>query len=1116
MRSVLLFVLLFTASGLPVIAQVDSGQISGFVRDAQQAALPGATVTVSNEATGSKRSTVTNTTGFYVMPDLPVGSYAVTVELVGFKKFVQTGIRLTSASQIAVDADLELGSLEETITVTAGQSFVQTTTAQVARTIETKQIQELTLNGRNPIYLASLKPGVRGGTIGTFDPDSVSNGSFSINGARADEYLVTIDGAVATRTRSSGSMLGAQDVDTVEEVQVLTANYRAEYGRSSAGQIRFVTKSGTQQFHGDGVENYRNAALDANQWQRNRSGDPRLSNGPDPYSFNQWGFHFGGPVLLPGGFNADRSKLFFFWGEEWIRRRDTPTSTLTVPTAAMRRGDFSELLNPANPFFGRARTIIDPLTGLPFPNNIIPANRISPNGQALLNTYPLPTPGFQQGTSNWIGTQPRHSDLRKDTVKFDYVPASSQRFSARVGNTPWTFNDPFVNGTDRVQWAWSRPNKIASANWNSVLSSTLLNEFTFAFNSDGTGTIDLDPDCGARCDRATYGLNYPYLFPGTKLAPGKIPTIRITGLSTLDADAYPGAWAGFVYTWSDNVTKVIGNHTTKFGFVIERSGQDDNIQFTTASQGATNNQNGEVRFLDAGHPSSTGVAMANALLGNFNDYNEFGAKASTPWVATAFDAYAQDSWKAGSKVTIEAGVRYSLWPQWYSRDGNLASFDPQFYDPSRAQLVDRTSGFVIGGVPLNGMVLPGAPDVNDGYDRLRHDLPAGLAITHRDMVQPRLGLAYAITDRMAVGTGVGPFYNRPMINRDTALGGNPPFQIQQTVVNGSIDAPAGATRRDFPLVVTAQDPVFEMPRAWNWNLTVERQLPGAMTVEVGYVGRRGIDNQRKRNINQLTAGTLQANTGVNANALRPYLGYGPIGLAENTGRSQYHGLQIAVERRVASGLHAGVGYTWSRTMDDSSTLTDVLPNTYDDSAYWGISDLDRTHVLIANWIYELPFMKGRSDLAGHVLGNWQITGVYQYQSGSPFSVRSNDDFAGVGPGSGNQFWNVVGDPEIDPGEFTSSAQWFNPAAFARPAAGTFGIQPRNLLRNPATWNFDLGIRKSVRISGSHQVQFRIEAFNVLNHPNWDMANNNPNSGSFGQVTRKLGERTVHLALKYSF
>src|SRR6266496_4556196 len=294
-------VLLMLVAAVPATAsaQFDSGQISGFVRDAQQAAIPGAAVTVTNQGNGDHRSSVTNAVGFFVFPDLPVGIYSVTVELSGFKKFVQTDLRLSAASQMAVDGVLEVGSLEETVEVRASPSQVQTTTAQVARTIDTRQIQALTLNGRNPIYLASLKPGVRGGTIGTFDPDSVSNGSFSINGARADEYLVTIDGAVATRTRSSGSMLGAQDVDTVEEVQVLTANFNAEYGRSSGGQIRFVTKSGTQSFHGDLVENFRNSALDANTWTRNHATDPSLFGRPAPFRFNQFGSDISGPVFFP-------------------------------------------------------------------------------------------------------------------------------------------------------------------------------------------------------------------------------------------------------------------------------------------------------------------------------------------------------------------------------------------------------------------------------------------------------------------------------------------------------------------------------------------------------------------------------------------------------------------------------------------------------------------------------------------------------------------------------------------------------------------------------------------------------------------------------------------------
>jgi hypothetical protein len=1120
------FVSFLTALPGAALAQFDSGQIAGFVRDDQQAAIPGATVTVTNERNADHRSTVSNSTGYYVFPDLPVGAYSVTVELMGFKKFAQTGLRLSAASQLAVDAVLQVGSLEETIEVKASPSQVQTTTGQVARTIDTRQIQALTLNGRNPIFLASLKPGVRGGTIGTFDPDSVTNGNFSINGARDDEYVVMVDGAIATRTRSSGSMIGAQDVETVEEVQILTASYRAEYGRSSAGQIRFVTKSGTQTFKGDGLENYRNAALDANSWLRNHSGDPRFSKGPDPFSFHQFAFHLGGPVLLPGGINAKRDKLFFFWGEEWIRRRDTLTQTATVPTEAMRRGDFSELLNPANAFFGRARVIVDPRTKRPFPNNIIPADRISPNGQALLSVFPLPTPGFTQGTNNWIGTQPRFSDLRKDTLKFDYVATPSERLTVRGSNTPWHFNDPFV-ALDRVQWLWSRPNKLVSVSLNSILSSSLLNELTFSANSDSKGTIDMSPGCGARCDRSTYGLNFPYLFPGTKLANEKMPTMRITGLSTLDSGPYPGFWGGFVYTWADNITKVVGNHTTKFGVVIERSGQNDFIQFTTASQGTTNTQNGEVRFLDAGHPQSTGVAMANALLGNFNDYTELGAKAYTPWVATTFDAYAQDTWKLGPNVTAEAGVRYSLWPPWHSRWGNIAMFDPAFYNPAVAAQVDPRGGFVTGGDRFNGIVLPGTgvpkeagnqvPQFLTGeFDRLRHGLPDGLAETHKNLFQPRLGLAYAVNHKTAIRTGLGLFYNRTMINRDTALGGNPPFQVQQTVVNGSIDAPGGATPHDFPLIVTMQDPVFDVPRAWNWNVSVEREVPWSTTVEVAYVGRHAEHNQRKRNINQLQAGTIQANPGVNPNALRPYRGFGVIGLAENTGRSRYDGLQISVERRVSNGLHAGVGYTLSRAKDNGSSLTDILPNAYDDSGYYAISDLDRTHVLIANWIYELPLFRGTTGVLNRALGHWELTGVYQYQSGAPFSVRSNDDFAGVGPGSGSQFWNLVGDPSIARAPFTTSAAWFNPAAFARPAAGTFGVQPRNLLRNPSTWNLDFGVRKSVPITATQRLEFRVEAFNVLNHPNWGTADSNPTSGSFGRVTGKIGERVIQLATKYTF
>ena len=457
-------------------AQFDSGQISGFVRDPSGASVPGAGVIATNEGTKQAHRTVTNSDGYYVFPQLLVGTYTLVIEAPGFKRYVKAGIALNAEARVNSDVDLTVGAANESVEVTASSAAVQIDSAQVSTTIETKQMQDLTLNGRNPIYLAALSPGVVGGTIGTFDPDSVSNGSFNINGGRPDEYIVVIDGAMATRTRSSGSMVGTLDVDTVQEAQVLSGNYSAEYGRSSGGQIRFVTKSGTRDFHGDLAENFRNSALDANTWTRNHSPQASTAAGPAPYRFNQYGFDVGGPIFIPNHFNSDRNKLFFFWGEEWVKRRYDTTNTGTVPSVAMRSGDFSELLNPANSFFGKVRVINDPTNGAPFPGNIIPSNRISHNGQALLNIFPLPVAGFQQGTTNWIGTKSTHSDFRKDTFKFDYLITDKQHLSVRAGYDPWHFNAPFEDTFGRMEEVWSRPNRVRAISLISTFSPTLVNE----------------------------------------------------------------------------------------------------------------------------------------------------------------------------------------------------------------------------------------------------------------------------------------------------------------------------------------------------------------------------------------------------------------------------------------------------------------------------------------------------------------------------------------------------------------------------------------------------------------------------------------------------------------
>ncbi len=491
----------------PAAAQFDSAQMSGFVRDDQRQVVPGAAVRIMNEATKLERGYTSDATGYYVATALPPGLYQLTVELPGFKKFVATGIRLDAAAKVGKDAVLTTGGIEETVTVTAESVTLQTNTGQMAKTIESKQIQDLMLNGRNPINLALLKPGVRGSSFNNFQPDSLTTGGFIINGSRTDENLITIDGAIATRTRSSGAIIGTVNVDTVQEIQVLTASYLPEYGRSSGGQIRFVTKSGGREFHGDLYGFLRDESLDANSWTRNRAGLERA-----PYRYKQYGYDLGGPLYIPGKFNQNRDKLFFFWAQEWINWYQESTNTGTVPSLAMRNGDFSELLSPSNPFFARPVIVRDPATGQPFPNNVIPANMLSPNGLGLLRAFPEPTPGFQQGAANWIGTSPNPRDTRKDTIRLDFVPSARNQISLRASFFNWKSVDAFRGTFPIARTDWNRPNETLAASWTSTLSPALLNEATVAWSRDRV-YIEVFRGTDAYL-RSKAGIDLPLHLPG--------------------------------------------------------------------------------------------------------------------------------------------------------------------------------------------------------------------------------------------------------------------------------------------------------------------------------------------------------------------------------------------------------------------------------------------------------------------------------------------------------------------------------------------------------------------------------------------------------------------------
>ena len=1113
----------------PSAAQLERGSVSGTVVDQQGGVVPGVTVNATNLQTRQVRTVVSDATGFYNLAQLNPGQYDISAELDGFKKATRANVQLDASANITIGFTLEPGALTEVVTVTSDASALQTDVT-LRKTVEAKDIEQLSFNGRNPIGVAGLKAGVIGGSFNNYGFSSLSNGGYNINGSRGDENNITVDGATAIRTRSAGAAIGVQNVDAIQEVQVLTANYMPEFGRASGGQIRMVTKSGGQRYSGTASYFMRDDNLQANTWARNRANDGIQNVGPAPFDYKQYGYSFGGPI--PG--EALKNKMFFFGAQEWVNFLAVQNSVLTVPTEAMRRGDFSELLNPSNQFFGRVRTIMDPQTGQPFPGNIIPANRLSPNGMAILNAYPLPTAGFRQGSANSIISSPNPQDQRKDNLRLDYRLNANNQFTYRYSKYNWVAVDAFRGGMTFARTDWDRPNQTQTASWTSTLKNNLINEFTYTYSKDDV-FINVFTEDGAY-QRSKYGINYPYIFQEKEIF-DKVPTVQINGFSTIDGGPYPSSSSGPIHTVSNVTTMVQGRHTFKAGISIEYSGEDDFDQINVnATPGGTNNQNGLFDFQDrALAAGATGVGVANTALGLFNNYAELGQRNFTQWRSLATDVFVQDSWKPRDDVTIEGGVRWVYWPPWYSTTNNISNFDPNFYDTTNQAVMSPSTGRLISGPRYNGVVLPGdgfegdaADDPlasNPQIDALFRGEPRGFSQTHANTFEPRLGISWSANEKTVVRASGGVFHNRVTLNDSTLLGGNVPFQPQVTIANGNADNPGGGTvgSADLPFAINGQDTVFKHPTAYMWATGIQREVPFGFTIDVSYVGRKGLYLQRERNVNQLAAGTLQANPGVNIAALRPYKGYGAIRISENAGRSTYNSLQISADRRYTKGLKVGFAYTLGHSTDNASDKRNVLWNTYDDTSYIGNSSFDRRHVVNVYYIYDLPFFRDEQSWVGTMLGGWQISGASFFRTGTPGSVTRTNDIAGVGEGSNGQPVNLVGDVTANANQSFSAGNnndtnfWFNPLAFQDPAAGTFGNAPRNLIYGPGQQQWDIALFKNFGIGGPRKIQFRAEMFNFINHPNLNGPSFDPANANFGRATSKSDDRRdVQLSLRFLF
>ena len=1150
-------------------AQQDVGSIVGFITDPSGAVIPGADVTVVNEGTGETRKVTSDAAGHYAVPNLPPAVYSMTATAKGFQKFVSNHNTLASNSTVQINGKLAVGQASQTVTVSSTAQVLQTQSPAIQAEVTGTQIQKEELNGRNPIYMAQLLPGVTStATMADFNFSFNSGDTFQVNGARTQDTKYTIDGAMASRTRGDAQIIAGANVDSVQEMQVMTGDYQAEYGSASGAQVRIITKSGTHNFHGALYEYLRNSAMNANTWQRNHNPATLFQS---PFRYNNFGFAVGGPGMPM--VHSLRDKFFFFVNEDWVRYRFSDTQLMAVPTDKMRTGDFSELLSP-NPWYKGTVQIIDPTTGQQFnyngQPNVIPPGRLSPNGVGIMNAYPKANLTVLQGTKNWAGTTPHPENQRKGQINADLI-FGQHHLEFRRSDNSYNESAPFNQSNPDVPLLWQRPNQDNSLGWVWTINPTTVNEAWTSVSIDDV-YININP-IGIGYDRSKFGINFPYIISGPKNVESKIPTANMTAFDNISGGPYPSHSSGIIYQESDSLTKVMHSHTLKAGFFMTYWGENDYDQINVSTvPGGASNQNGTFAFTDnhSNQGPSTGVGMANLALGISDAYTEIGTRAYTDWRGWVYEYFGQDNWQMSPKLNVAYGVRVTSTIPEHALWGNADYFDPASYSLSKAPAVSPTTGNVTLGTgnPYDGIVIPGVSGFPSSATK--HDVGAALNsssacagsscstlfapslpkqyIAATTQFQPRVGFAYQMFPTTVVRAGVGRFISNKGLLDNVFPGGNSPFQPTETVFNAPVDNPGVSvtTGTEPALTITSLNRHLVPPTRWNWNLTIEHEIPRAQSVfQVAYVGARGLHNWWVVDINQAQAGALQNNPGKNINVLRPYLGFTSIQEEQSGVSSNYNALQASWNSHFRGGSLFGVSYTWQRSMDQSSNYRDIVPDSYNKTNLWAPSEYDIPQVLIVNYLWAMPFFANQHNLSGELLGGWQLAGNVQAQNGTPCGVGTKQDFAGVsgndlgsfGCGSEGQFWVKSANPK-HLGHFagyaasglncgnTPSLCYFSIAdssgtgLYSKPAAGTFNLQHgvRDNIRNPGLENWNISMIKSFPTTENTGFEFRAEAYNFINHPNWSSISSfDPTSGTFGEVTQKNNNnRTLQVGLRYHF
>ena len=1067
--AVLVIVLVTTLCGGVAHAQVDRATLSGTVKDDQGGVLAGASVVATNAATNVATRVLTTSAGVYLIPDLQPGRYRIEAEAQGFQTGAQALV-LQVGQRARLDFSLALGALTEAVTVEEVRQLLNTEQAALGTVIDQTAVAKLPLAIRNWDDLLALVPGVQGDRF-TEEGGGTSfgrTGGVNVHGARSLQNNFLLDGvdnnSISTNVQELTTQVSRPSIDAIQEFKIVTSPYSAEYGRSPGAAISVTTKSGTNEFHGTIYEYYRNEGLDSNNFFSKRAGQPKPSNDQ-----NQFGANLGGPIR--------KDKAFFFVDFEGTRIKRGVTRVTRVPTADERAGRFSS-------------TVRDPVTGQPFPGNLIPASRFDPTAAAILALVPLPN---QPGANNFFRQPNVVDDADRVLARIDVKPSNRDSIFARYiyANRnrfiPGAFGG-LVDGTGTSAFG----DQIIKSNglvlgWTRLFSSTIVNEFRFSWSQAKSDAVQEPFGQLPETSAQIRGV------PADPVVAGGLTGITIDGffggpgLGRIGSpDFLPKFQRTSQYEFLNTLSWLRGNHALKFGINVLAPMKNEYMDVPATR--------GSLRF----RGRFTGNSVADYLLGYVAD-----AQISNVYVvdqrhwATSF--FLHDDWKVTPQLSLNLGLRYD------------------FITPA-LEAQNRQSNFV----PAGGGQLVFA---RDGSLSER-----GLVKPDKNNFAPRLGIVYKLNDKTVLRGGYGIFYNLfDRIGSEDQIALNPPGLTNISLNTSSTTTPLFFLRGGFPeafflplnldpaagqlarirlRAVSEDAPKSSIQQA---SIGFQRELLTNLVVSVDGVWSKGKNLAHLVNLNQPQ----------NGNGPLPFPQFGFIEWRSQRGRSTYKGIDFGVEKRFSDGYSLGVAYTLSDSKDNTSEhLSTQGSNSFPQNAsnldaWYGPSDYDVRHRLAVNFVAELPFGKGRkwasSGLGAAILGDWTLAGIWAARSGRPFTVNQ---------GSNNVGQNMTGLPNLvgDPAGPQTIEEWFNKAAFQSVPSGTFGDEPRNVLRGPNWKSLDLTLSRRIGFGPRVSAVFRLDAFNVLNTTNFGLPNRNiSDTATVGTITTLGGDpRTMQLSVRLAF